>query len=683
VSLPARRARLFPLVVLTLALAAPSSALARDAELGPPAVPWRPSAGPASSPPGSPSSRLIVRYRSGTGAAERARIRAAEQLDRLANLPSIDAEVVRPRGRSGTAALAALRSRSDVELVVPDQRRTIFIDPTAEEAWSAQWGHHNTGQPVQGVTGRADADVDALEALAITPGSGSVVVAVIDDGVDFSHPDLSGRAWTNPLELANGLDDDGNGYVDDVNGWDFCNGDNSVHDFDQDWHGTAVAGTIAASLDGRGTVGVAPATTIMALKFLKNPEDDPAGACGWDSQAIEAIAYASRFGVRLMNASWGGPSGEPMLETAIERSGALFVTAAGNDAANIDAIPSYPAAYDSANIVAVAATDNRGALAPFSNRGVVGVDIAAPGKDIFAPCPADATSRSPGWCWVDGTSFAAPYVTGVAALVGAVRPALLATPTTLRGRLLGSAVPVAGLQATVAGGRQLNARRALDFNPPAAMSAPRSSPIAPSGLGSTTVAARLSWPAGRDDFGMGTYRVEQRRNGGSWQTLTTGTAALSRDVVVSLSGSYEFRVQPRDAAGNLGPPSTVLRILPIRIEESGTGVVYGGTWRTASTTTASGGATRYTSSTGASVSLAFTGRAVAVVLATGPASGSLKVYVDGRYVRTVGLYSSTPKGRRVLVAQSWSTAASHTIKLVNAPYNGRTRADLDAFVVFR
>ena len=156
--------------------------------------------------------------------------------------------------------------------------------------------------------GSPDADIDARQALGITTGDPATVVAVIDDGVDFSHPDLAGRAWTNPGESGdgretNGIDDDGNGYIDDVHGWDFCHDDNTVHDPDQDFHGTHVAGTIAASLNGVGVVGVAPNVSIMALKFIS---DDMPKDCGLDSQAIAAIAYAKSFGVHIANASWGG-----------------------------------------------------------------------------------------------------------------------------------------------------------------------------------------------------------------------------------------------------------------------------------------------------------------------------------------------------------------------------------------
>ena len=219
-------------------------------------------------------------------------------------------------------------------------------------------------------------------------------MAVIDDGVDFSHPDLAARAWTNPGESGdgketNGLDDDDNGYVDDVHGWDFCHGDNTVHDFDDDFHGTHVAGIVAASLDGAGVVGVAPGVSIMGLKFLGDDQD-----CGFDSMAIAAIEYAKSFGVRIINASWGGvglPSDAPELHDAIRDSGMLFVAAAGNSGGDNDAGPwtTLPASFDLPNIVSVAAVDNHGGLAAFSNYGATTVDIAAPGEGILSSLPAE------------------------------------------------------------------------------------------------------------------------------------------------------------------------------------------------------------------------------------------------------------------------------------------------------
>jgi subtilisin family serine protease len=587
-----------------------------------------------------------------------------------------------------------------VVAVGPNSHRRLFVDPTDEEAWPWQWGHHNVGQLIDDqwnppTFGKNDVDLDGLEALAVTGGSADVVVAVIDDGVDFGHPELADRAWTNPGEsgpdglggdkATNGTDDDLNGYVDDVHGWDFCNDDNSVHDFDEDWHGTGVAGTIAASIDGTGTAGIAPGTSIMALKFLKNPEDDDPvlPECGWDDQAVEAIEYAKSFGVRIINASWGGDDGNPALEAAIEASCALFVAASGNSGRDIDVNPAYPAAFDSANIVSVGSINNDGAMSSFSNFGDVSVDVVAPGRSVLGPCPADAQFPDPGTCWLDGTSFAAPYVSGVAALVGAVNPTLLNVPTGLRSRLLATGTSLPSAIGKTATGRLLNARRAIDFTAPVASGGVSVLPLPGSVLGTSSVRTRLSWPAASDDLAMGSYRLEQRRNGGAWTLITSSTTARTRDVVIALSGTYEFRVTPRDAVGNAGTPLMSRIVTPVRYEESSGLVKYAGTWGTASSTAFSGGRTRYTTASGASATFTFNGRTGAVIAPTGPTRSSFKVYVDGVLVKTVSLYSSTTKNRVVVYTTGTMAYRTHTIKLVHTRVGSRIRGEVDAFVVLR
>lgn len=203
--------------------------------------------------------------------------------------------------------------------------------------------------------------MDAKEASAVTQGDSNLVVAVIDDGVDFLHPDLENRAWTNPGETPNNnTDDDGNGKIDDVNGWDFFHEDNTVYD--------------------EGIVGVAPNVKIMALKFL-----GPNG--GSTSDAILAIQYAKSKGAKLSNNSWGGGGYSQALKNAIDASGSLFA-AAGNSGTNNDTTPMYPASYTGANILSVAAINNQGNLAGFSNYGAKSVDVSAPGVDVLSSIPA-------------------------------------------------------------------------------------------------------------------------------------------------------------------------------------------------------------------------------------------------------------------------------------------------------
>lgn len=226
------------------------------------------------------------------------------------------------------------------------------------------WGLHNTGQN----GGTADADIDAPEAWDISTGSSAVVVAVIDSGFDYTHPDLADNIWTNPGEIAgDGLDNDGNGFIDDVHGYDFVNNDGTP--LDDNGHGTHVSGTIgAAGNNGAGVTGVSWDVSLMGLKFLNS-----AGSGTLDN-AVRAVNYATLMkttygvNVRLTNNSWGGSGAYQALSDAIQASGAadiLFVAAAGNNGTNNDTTPFYPAAYPLANIITVAATDRNDQFATF------------------------------------------------------------------------------------------------------------------------------------------------------------------------------------------------------------------------------------------------------------------------------------------------------------------------------
>ena len=336
--------------------------------------------------------QIIVKYEDAVGSSERAALRRRENLEKKAELGLIGAEVVRVEGQSVEQAVRDLNSRPGVEYAEPNFKvyPTGFAD---EPSFSKLWGLHNTGQVIDGSTGTANIDINAKEASARTQGNPTLKVAVIDDGVDFTHPDLATRQWVNPGETPNnGVDDDANGYVDDVNGWDFCHNDNTVHDNGDDSHGTHVSGTIAASVNSRGIVGVAPMVKIMALKFLSDTGTGP--GCNSTAGAIKAIQYAKAEGIKISNNSWGGGAFSQALNDAIDSSGSLFVAAAGNGGAdgigdNNDASPMYPASYTSPNILSVAAVDNRGSLGRFSNYGKTSVDISAPGVSILSSVPGN------------------------------------------------------------------------------------------------------------------------------------------------------------------------------------------------------------------------------------------------------------------------------------------------------
>ncbi len=231
--------------------------------------------------------------------------------------------------------------------------------------------------------------IQAPLAWESTTGSPGVKVAVVDSGIAYDHPDLAPNIWTNPGESGggketNGIDDDGDGYVDDVHGWDFVQNDNEPLDFF--FHGTHVAGTIgAAGNNGTGITGVDWQTSLMALRA-----GDAANGELLDSDIIGAFVYACAHGARVVNASFGGPDFSQAMLDVIGSPGCantLFVASAGNDAVDVDASPSYPCSFTTANLVCVAATDLDGSLASFSNYGPRSVDLAAPGVDVLSTIP--------------------------------------------------------------------------------------------------------------------------------------------------------------------------------------------------------------------------------------------------------------------------------------------------------
>jgi thermitase len=376
------------------------------------------------------------------------------------DLPSSDVNVVDlPQDLTVQEAVQTYEASPDVEYAEPNFK----LYPTAtpnDPSFNRLWGMNNTGQSI-GQTGTLDADIDAPEAWNVSTGNPTTVVAVIDEGIDINHPDLKDNIWRNPDEVpGDGVDNDGNGYVDDINGYDFANDDASVYDPDPitgkgDEHGTHVAGTIAAT--GNNGVGVTGANwdaQVASLKFL--------GANGgYTSDAVEAVNYAVKERIPISNNSWGGGGYSQSLRDAIARAdaaGHLFVAAAGNGGAdgvgdNNDATPHYPSNYDVPNVISVAATDNRDALASFSNYGNNTVDLAAPGVDILSTLPGNR------YGYYSGTSMATPHVTGVAALIKSQTPT--ADDAQLKGQILQFVDKKSNLTNRTTSDGRLNALRAL------------------------------------------------------------------------------------------------------------------------------------------------------------------------------------------------------------------------------
>ena len=621
--------------------------------------------------------RLIVKYRDSASTADRVRSRRVAGVGLGRQLRGLKAEVVRPRGRGLAAAAAALSADPAVEYVEPDAYLDLAGDPTDEPLYVWQWGLENNGTHRYSgdVPHVSDVDVDASGAWPTATGSG-VTVAVLDDGVDFSNDELAGQEWTNPGESGggketNGVDDDGNGYVDDVHGVNLCGdaSDQTLHVPGVDFHGTAVSSVLGASASGSGITGVAPDVDVMAVRWLEEERGD----CASNSVAAEAVEYAVANGADVINASWGGTTYSQLLFDAIadaSEAGVLFVAASGNAGSSTEF---YPAAYDLPNILSVGAIQANGYLASFSNWGSW-VDIAAPGKYILAPF-ADTTDY---YFW-DGTSFAAPHATGVAALVAQAHPELLGNAPGLRSRLILSGWRDSLTTAKTASGRVLDAAYALDFAAPTPPTFIGAAPRTGQTLGATTVLTRLTWSGAADPNGIDSYRVRYRKVGTTtWTTITSATTNTYVDRTLALGTQYEIEVAARDRGSNLA--ASILTLKPTRYQESTSLATYHGTWKTSSSSSHSGGRARYATSSRAYVQFALNARSVALVMPRGPSRGSARIYVDGSYVKTISLYSSTTKYRQVTFARNWGGVGAHTIRIAVVGTAGHPRVDIDALI---
>ena len=426
--------------------------------------------------------QLIIKYAAGTGERDKGGIRGVLNAVTRTELPSIGAELVELTGMSVEEALAKIRGDARIEYAEPNYYQYAIATPNDPD-FSRLWGMNNTGQ----TGGTVDADIDAPEAWDVSTGD-TVIVGVIDTGVDTAHVDLHANLWTNPGEIPNnGIDDDGNGYIDDMHGWDFVNNDNGP--VDDHGHGTHTSGTVAAvGNNSIGVAGVCWKARIMALKFLD------AGGYGNTSNAVLAVAYATKMKARLTSNSWGGGGYSQALKDAIDSAGAhgiLFVAAAGNNSSDNDAYPNYPCGYNSDNIIVVAATDHNDQMASFSNWGATTVDLAAPGVSVYSSLPGDS------YGYYSGTSMACPHVSGAAALVWSKYPNL--TYLQVKGRIVDMADKLPNLAGKCVSGGRLNVFMSIaepDSTPPSPIS-----DLSISTIGGSKVT--LSWTATGDDSTLG------------------------------------------------------------------------------------------------------------------------------------------------------------------------------------
>jgi subtilisin family serine protease len=380
----------------------------------------------------------IVKYEEGAEMGLAASALEDQGITVIDTLPLIGAQVVRIDASADALSLQAqAASLPGVEYIEPVYRVFALIDPS-DTQYGQQWGFPKI---------KANLAWDELN------DANQVVVAVIDTGVDYNHPDLTGNLWKNPFEIpANNTDDDNNGVIDDVFGANFVNPTTSGDPFDDNKHGTHVSGTIGAvTNNGAGVAGTSWKVKIMGLKFLA------ANGSGTTVGAIRAIEYGIKMEADIMNNSWGGGGFSQALADAIGKAndaGILFVAAAGNNNIDNDVTPFYPAGYNVANVVSVMATDQNDAKANFSHRGATSVDLAAPGVAILSTTPGNTFST------FNGTSMATPHVSGAAALLEAQDSTRDAAA--LKKLLMDTVDVIPALSGTSVTGGRLNLAKALE-----------------------------------------------------------------------------------------------------------------------------------------------------------------------------------------------------------------------------
>jgi thermitase len=413
---------------------------------------WAKSAPQYPSVPGE----LIVKVKNQKSALQS--LKSVVGVEVVRQLRSNDGKVwlVKGESKSLESLKQSLEAQPNVEYAEPNYIYTTNLYSTHEAPndprFGELWGLKNTGANEPGGSrGTTGADVDAMRAWDLTSGSKQVKVAVIDTGIDYNHPDLAANMWLNEAEANGqaGVDDDNNGYVDDVRGYDFANNDGDPMDGHS--HGTHCAGTIGAvHNNGVGVAGVMNDVTFVAVKFLSD------SGSGTTAAAIEAIDYATAVNVDIMSNSWGGGGFSQALKESIERAreaGILFVAAAGNSTSNNDATPHYPSNYEVSNVIAVAAHTAQDTLASFSSYGRRTVHVAAPGHKILS------TVKSGGYAVYSGTSMATPHVAGALGLLLAQEGRM--DVTEVRERLMATSNPIATYRRKTVSGGRLNAYNLL------------------------------------------------------------------------------------------------------------------------------------------------------------------------------------------------------------------------------
>lgn len=406
---------------------------------------------------------LLVQFSADANTVDRAAVRGGLGAEKIETVRSAD----KGRGDLELLKLPLGLSVADAVRGLSGVRGIAFVEPNWIYQHTAQsndtyytngslWGMYGDASSPANQYGSQAAESWAVGHTACT----GVYVGIIDEGIYYNHEDLAGAVWSNPYDPVDGVDNDGNGYVDDTRGWDFDGGSNDINSGGaNDDHGTHVSGTIAGvGGNGKGVAGVCwSGVKLISAKFLGRRG-------GTTANAIKAVDYLTdlktRHGLNLVatNNSWGGGGFSQALQDAVERANQaniLFIAAAGNSGANNDTTASYPSNYPNANVVAVAAIDSAGGLASFSQYGKVTVDLGAPGVGIWSTVPKKSgSSLVSGYASYNGTSMATPHVTGCAALYASSHSG--ANAASIKAAILGSTVATASLTNKVATGGRLN-----------------------------------------------------------------------------------------------------------------------------------------------------------------------------------------------------------------------------------
>lgn len=482
---------------------------------------------------------LLVKFRSGVIQASAINVHkniGAAVIKRFDKPHDLE-HVKLPATVSVREAISLYMSDPDVEYAEPNYIKhsgKVVNDPL----FNLQWALQNTGQFSGSTPG---ADIRAADAWDIISGDGDVVIAIIDTGIDSNHPDLFSNMWTNPVDgSVNGADEDGNGKIDDIRGWNFIN--NSNNTMDDNGHGTHVSGIAGASgNNGSGVSGLMWKVRLMPLKIL-----DSTGS-GTISDEISAIQYALDKHIRIINASFSGgdySQAEYDAISAADKAGSLLITAAGNGidgvtGDNNDVVAVFPANYGLPNIISVAATDQSDLRSLFSNYGPNSVHVGAPGNEILSTYPVQFAPS--GYRYESGTSMATPYVSGLAGLLANSYPNF--TASQIRGTILRYVDVLPSLQGTTITGGRINAFRAL------------SSLLSPSEVALSLQpggTVRLSWKDNAS--GEDGYSVERKTGPGLYAAIASLPANASEFTDSSLSDGtiYSYRVKAVNSLPN--PP---------------------------------------------------------------------------------------------------------------------------------